>query len=121
MEETTKTTLKKMLKKHKDFLDLFKKNACLVYFTCEKFGIEASTYYEWLKVIEGFREEVEAAKEKMVDMSEGQLYKKINEGETAAILFHLKCKGKHRGYIERQEVEHSANTEKPITFQVIGI
>ena len=40
----------------------------------------------------------------MVDMSEGALFKQIQEGNPAAIFFHLKTMGKKRGYVERQEV-----------------
>jgi len=42
--------------------------------------------------------------EKNLDIAESSLMRKIVAGELGAICFFLKCKGKHRGYIERQEV-----------------
>ncbi len=44
-----------------------------------------------------------------MDFAESQLYKQIKEGSTAATIFYLKTKGKKRGYIERQEIEHNGS------------
>ena len=40
-------------------------------------------------------------------MAELALYKAIQDGEGWAVCFYLKTQGKQRGYIERQEIEHS--------------
>lgn len=42
--------------------------------------------------------------ENSLDFVEGKLFEAINNNNTAAIIFYLKCKGKDRGYVERQEV-----------------
>lgn len=39
-----------------------------------------------------------------LDISESTLYTMIKKKSLGAICFHLKCKGKHRGWVERQEV-----------------
>ncbi len=41
----------------------------------------------------------------LIDLAEGKLYSKINEGNMTAIIFYLKCKAKDRGYIERGQIE----------------
>lgn len=43
----------------------------------------------------------------MVDMAEGVMIKKIKNDDLNAAMFILKTKGKGRGYVEKQEVEHS--------------
>lgn len=42
--------------------------------------------------------------ETILDMAEGQLYGLVKGGDIGAIKFILATKGKHRGYVERQEV-----------------
>jgi hypothetical protein len=42
----------------------------------------------------------------------------VENHNPAATLFLLKTKGKKRGYIERQEIEHSSNVETDVTFEV---
>ncbi len=44
--------------------------------------------------------------EASLDKSEVALMKNIKAGKEASIFFHLKCKGKKRGYIERVELDH---------------
>ena len=43
----------------------------------------------------------------MIDFAESSLYKQIKDGNTSATIFFLKTQAKRRGYIEKQEIEHS--------------
>lgn len=45
--------------------------------------------------------------EKYLDLAETMLIRKINEADLGAICFYLKCKGKHRGYVEKQIIEQT--------------
>ncbi|MDR1021167.1 MAG: hypothetical protein LBL73_10450 [Synergistaceae bacterium] len=54
------------------------------------------------------------AVEGMLDFAEDKLFQKIADGDMTAIIFYLKCKGKRRGYIERQAVELSGINGAPI-------
>ena len=47
---------------------------------------------------------VSESKSKNLDIAESALIKLIKSGNIAAICFYLKCQGKHRGYVERSEV-----------------
>ena len=77
---------------------------------CESANIPRRTYYNWIEKDPKFKEQVDAVNEGLVDHVEHQLLKKIDMGDTTAIIFYLKTKGKNRGYVEKQEVSLS----KPI-------
>ncbi len=47
--------------------------------------------------------------EKMMDLAEERLFKRISEGKFNAIKFYLSTKGKNRGYTEGKFIEHSGN------------
>ena len=47
-----------------------------------------------------------AIREKRHDYVENALMKRIDQGDTTAIIFYLKTQAKPRGYVERQEQKH---------------
>ncbi len=53
------------------------------------------------------------ALERTIDLSETQLFKKIKAGNLTAIIFFLKCRAKHRGYVERQEIDQTITDLTP--------
>lgn len=55
-----------------------------------------------------------AEKEGIIDLAEGKLIDAIKNGDMSAIKFYLTTIGKNRGYIERQEVDHSGNIEQSL-------
>jgi hypothetical protein len=69
-------------------------------------GIDRRTYTNWIKSDPEFKAAIDAIEpdELIIDFAENALMKKISKGDTTAIIFTLKTKGKKRGYVERQEV-----------------
>lgn len=67
----------------------------------------ANTYIKKFKLEKMLSEE----NEKMVDYTESKLFKNIDKGKEISILFHLKTKGKKRGYIESQKIEAEVKGE----------
>ena len=69
-----------------------------------RLGVTRATAYSymtrWKKVENAIIDEREA----MLDFTENQLFKQVQEGNITAIIFTLKTLGKSRGYVERQEV-----------------
>jgi hypothetical protein len=50
-------------------------------------------------------EQLRTIESEYLDIAELELLSLIRQGSLGAICFYLKCKGKHRGYIERTEVD----------------
>ena len=53
--------------------------------------------------------------ESKLDLAESKLMELVEAGNLAAIIFYLKCRGKHRGWVERQEIDHRGD----LTVQVV--
>ena len=90
----------------KAVIEALEKTLGVVTTACKQIGIGRTQFYEWLKTDEEFRKQVEDIQNVALDYAESQLHKQIGDGSTAATIFYLKTKGKNRGYIERQEIQH---------------
>lgn len=70
-------------------------------------GCSRQTIYNamdrWPDVAEARDTEVET----LIDFAEEKLVEQIAQGNMTAIIFFLKCRAKARGYIEKQEIQHS--------------
>jgi hypothetical protein len=70
---------------------------------------------------------IKDSSEALLDLSENQLRDLILAGDRSAIIFHLKCKGRHRGWIEdgppinedEQPVQFSYQTVLPVGFKIV--
>ncbi len=71
-----------------------------------------TTMWRYTKEFPTVKQAVFEAKEAMLDFAEGKLYGNIRDGDNTAIIFFLKTQGKSRGYIEKQEIEHSVDNDK---------
>ena len=70
---------------------------------CEAVGISRETYRNWKNKDPEFRQQAEDIEETQIDMVEGKLLNAIERGDTTAIIFYLKTKGKKRGYSEKAQ------------------
>jgi len=93
--------------KKKQLIAALKNTLGIVTTACEQAGISRKQYYIWIKDDEKFKAEVEAIEDIPIDFAESKLHKQIEKGDTTAIIFYLKTKGKKRGYVEKQEIGHS--------------
>lgn len=97
---TNGTSLKK-----KAFLEAFALNMGNVSEACNAASIGRTTFYRWCDADPDFRQSVDDVREGLLDMTEGELLKLIKKGDTTAIIFYLKTKGKKRGYVEKTETD----------------
>ena len=77
---------------------------------CKMVGVSRVTYYDYYKNDPEFKKEIDEIQNVALDFAESQLHKQIRDGSTSATIFYLKTKGKNRGYIERQEIQHDTDT-----------
>jgi len=93
--------------KKKAMIEALEKSLGVVTSACKVVDIARKTHYEWYNTDEDYKKAVDEVANIALDFAETALHRQINEGNTAATIFLLKCKGKERGYVEKQEVEHS--------------
>jgi len=74
----------------------------------EPLGLTRQTHYDWMKKDAKYAAAIDDVIERDLDFSEAALRKNIQLGKEASIIFHLKTKGKKRGYIE---TAHVLNTD----------
>jgi hypothetical protein len=105
IDKVTKSdTLKKKL------LEALEQSLGIVTDACKMAELSRQSHYRWLKDDELYREAVEAIQDMALDFAESSLYQQIREKNTPATIFYLKTKGKHRGYIERTEIDLGVKT-----------
>lgn len=89
--------------KKREFHEVLAKCNGVIKTACQKLKISRMTYYNWRKEDLDFAAKCDEIYEEKDDFVESQLFKKIEDGDTACIIFYAKTKMKHRGYVERIE------------------
>ena len=91
------------------FLVVYEKSMGNISVACGKSNVSRSTFYRWVEASQDFKNQIEAINESNIDYVESKLFSSIGDKNIAAIIFFLKTKGKHRGYVERVEQELTLN------------
>lgn len=78
-------------------------------------GYVRQTPWYWMQKDKAFALAVKQVDEMQLDFVEQQLKKNITNGDTTAMIFYLKTRGKHRGYVERHE---NHNLNETVTVRV---
>jgi len=90
-------------------LEALEQSLGVVTTACKIVGCNRSTFYGHYNRDSKFREAVDELQNMTLDFVESQLHKQIKDGNTTATIFYLKTKGKKRGFVERREVEMTAD------------
>ena len=85
--------------------------------TARRLKISRQTLRTWLNKYPELIDAFDDAREKMLDVAESQLQKAVRKGSPWAVCFYLKCQGKKRGFVERQEV--SGPDREPIPIRLV--
>ena len=86
----------------------------LVLTACNKAGLSRSVHYQWMNKDKEYKANVDAINDMMVEGVESRLKDLIDEGNTAAIIFYLKTKGRDVGYGTQIKVEAEVKGELKI-------
>ena len=95
------------------YLEALRKSAGVMTPACEAIGVERVTIYRWRKEDPEFNAACDEILDVALDLAESALLKQIQKGDTKAIEFFLRCKGKSRGYDQRQEFDINAVVTRP--------
>ena len=107
--------------KKESMLKALEKSLGIVTVACKKADIPRSTFYKWMREDKEFKEEVRDIENIALDFAESHLHKQIRDyNSTAATIFYLKTKGKHRGYVERQEITGAEGMPTNFQIEIIG-
>ena len=97
-----------------EFLKIYAKQLCNITKTCKAVGIDRITFYRWYENDTKFHQAVDDLENVRLDFAEDMLNIKMQQGDTTAIIFFLKTKGKHRGYVEKVIQDVNVRTEQPL-------
>lgn len=94
----------------KAMIEALEKNLGIVTKACRETNCSRSAHYRWMEEDPDYKEAVDNISDVVLDFAETSLYKQIKAGKETATIFFLKTKGRHRGYIEKQQLSHELQT-----------
>lgn len=109
--------------KRKDFpneriVQVYEKKACNMSATATALGLGRRTLIQWRDKDPKLAEAMADVEESLIDFSESKLLEQINDGNLTAIIFHLKTKGKKRGYVEKIEQDVTVNPFEKLMMEL---
>lgn len=96
----------------KQLVEAMQKSLGVVTSACKLVDVSRTTFYEYYKKDKEFKKACDECGEIALDFAESQLHQQIKDKVPSSTIFYLKTKGKNRGYIERQEHDHTSGGEK---------
>jgi hypothetical protein len=103
-KDTTRQLKKRML-------EALRQTLGIVTTACDKAGVSRATHYRWMSEDPKYKEAVGDLAEVAVDFAESSLFQQIRNQEASATIFFLKTKARHRGYVERKDLDVTSKGE----------
>ncbi len=95
---------KKVIERKLRFLECLKEAGGMATVAADNAGINFATYRRWVNSDPEFAEAVEEPQERTTDYVESKLLQRIEDGDTTAMIFYLKTKGRKRGWSEKHNL-----------------
>ena len=99
------TAKQKLTPRKRSMIDALEKSLGIVSPAARNAKVPRGMHYQWLKEDPIYKEAFEDVMEMQLDFAESALLTNIKNGSSTDTIFYLKCKGKKRGYVEKQEQE----------------
>jgi hypothetical protein len=96
--------------------EALKENKGFITQAAKSLGITRSHLHTLINRHPTIKEALDDAREEMKDFAESKLYQGINNDNATLIIFYLKTQAKDRGYIERQEIDHSGGIQIEVKY-----
>ena len=109
---------KQHIKKEK-FIEALEQSMGIISHAAKKIGVDRTTPYRWMREDEEYKKRVEEVLNVPLDFVESKLFEAINHNNITAIIFYLKTKGKHRGYVERHELTGIDDKDIKVEIEVL--
>tara|TARA_R100001163_G_C5041204_1_gene179309 strand:+ start:421 stop:774 length:354 start_codon:yes stop_codon:yes gene_type:complete len=97
-----------------NLINALEKHLGVVTSACKEVKCNRSTFYKYYNNDSKFRDKVDELQNVALDFVESKLFNQIHNDNPTSTIFYLKTKGKKRGYIERQEIQHSGGIESKL-------
>lgn len=91
------------------FAEALKDSGGIITTIANRLGVSRQAIYKYLERFPEFKQDLEDETEKILDMAEISLFSQVKGRDIGATKYLLSTKGKRRGYVEKQEIEHSGN------------
>jgi predicted DNA-binding protein YlxM (UPF0122 family) len=104
-------------KQQENFIQAFINNDFNITNACKTVNISRQTFYNNLYKLDDFRQELDKAKEQAINFVESALMEQIATGNTQAIIFYLKTKGKKYGYDDKEIITCENNRFTNMTLE----
>ena len=108
-QKPTKTRIKPLKPKQLKFIEEFITNMGHITDACKEVGINRATYYAWMND-EKFKEAFDNAMEHFHDSVQRRILRLAMKDNERMLMFWAKNQMKHRGWVEKSEVEVTGNS-----------
>ena len=118
-ESSQKKQQNRTILSKKKMLEAMEKTFGIVTTAAKVAGIARTQHYKWIEEDPLYKKAIEDldCDNTVIDFAESKLHKKINDGDTTALIFFLKTRAKRRGYVER--MEHTGADGNQIQLQIV--
>ena len=91
-------------------------NKGILTLAAKSLGCTRQTVHNYVNNYATVKDAVDEERDSLIDMAEAKLFDQVRQGNMTAIIFTLKTIGKHRGYVERQELAHDGDVKIRVVY-----